>query len=297
MRLDVHVVDDVQPTAALQEYTQSRLWLGLQGHAHRILCAGVWLTNCAAGHEEDGPRFVCRIDVWLRRIGHVTVRHVETNPFVAVDLAVARMRHKVSRRVRRTLRTTASAGADHELRDGNDRVLVERTRRRDRATPQFAVVVERRGPSAASSGAPWLSRNFGVEQLARPTVSDSVWEAAADCDHELLESLRDRLALSLLARPMLVVILGSAAGRSAAAVDSVREQARVRALAEVIREWALPVEVMGLWINRDGEPQHLVEAPEVPTDPELDEQHVWQDDGSQNRAYARVDRQELVPCA
>src|SRR5512145_91894 len=110
MRLDVYVVD-VQPTAALKEYTQRRLWLGLQEHARRILCAGVWLTECAGEHEEDGSRFVCRIDVWLRRIGHLTVRHVETNPFVAVDLAVARMRHKVWRRVRRALRATAPAGA------------------------------------------------------------------------------------------------------------------------------------------------------------------------------------------
>ena len=294
MRLDVHVIN-VQPTAALKEYTQSRLWLGLQEHTRRILCAGVWLTERAGGLEEDGPRFVCRIDVWLRRIGHVTVRHIETNPFVAVDLAVARMRHNVARGVQRARRAAALTGAADELSDGNGRAWVERSRVRGRATPRLAVVVERRGPSSASSAAAWLRDNFDVEQLGRLTVSDPVWEAAADADHELLESLRDRLALSLLGRPMLVVILGSAAGRSAAAVDSVREQARVRALARVIGECTLPVDVIGLWIDGDGEPQQVTQSSEVAR--ELDEQHVWQHDGNRNRAYARVDREELVPCA
>jgi hypothetical protein len=300
MRLDVHVVD-VQPTATLKEYTQRRLWLGLQENAHRILCAGLWLSECAGGQQEDGPRFVCRIDVWLRRIGHVTVRHVESNPFVAVELAVARMRHKVSGRVRRALRATARAGAAHELQDGGERARAVRARRQGRATPRFAVVVERRGPSAASSAAQWLSRNIGVEQLARLTVSNSVWAAAADGDHDRLESLRGRLSLSLLGRPMLLVILGSAAGRSAEAVDPVCEQARIRALVDVIREWALPVEVMGLWIDRDGEPEHLVEPHEVPTDRELDERlavarRAWKDDDARHLAPAHDDREELVPC-
>ena len=118
MRLDVQVID-VQPAAALREYTQGRLWLGLRRFAPRILCAGVWLTECSDGSAAP-PRFVCRIDVWLRQIGHVTVRHVESNPYVALDLAIARMRHKVSRRVRRDVRVSGSRRGRRACPGGRD---------------------------------------------------------------------------------------------------------------------------------------------------------------------------------
>jgi hypothetical protein len=130
MRLDVHVVD-VQSSAPLTEYTQSRLWLGLQRHARRILCAGVWLTECAGAREDEAPRFACRIDLWLRRIGHVTVRHVEDNAYVAVDLAVARARRAVSRRVRRVRRARRAAGVAtvaHEHRVAPSRQCIEYAR-------------------------------------------------------------------------------------------------------------------------------------------------------------------------
>jgi hypothetical protein len=37
--------------------------------------------------------------VWLRRLGLVTVRHADTNPFVAVDRAAARLRQAIARRI------------------------------------------------------------------------------------------------------------------------------------------------------------------------------------------------------
>ena len=108
MRLDVHIVN-VQPIAALKEYTQARLWLGLQPFAQWILGAGVWLTESPG---ESPARCACRIRLWLRRIGPVMVRQVEDNPYIAVDLAIARMRQKVARRVKRALRAAGRTEAD-----------------------------------------------------------------------------------------------------------------------------------------------------------------------------------------
>ncbi len=332
MRLDVHVVD-VQPTAALTEYTQSRLWLGLQHLSRRVVCAGVWLTERSSAGEDDARRFVCRIDLWLRRIGHVTVRHVDDNPYVAVDLAVARMRHAVSRRLGRAACAAGVAGEDDERGDDGG---LDRRRRRPRfdrePAPRLAVVIERRGRCAASSALPWLMRNHGVERLSRMTVTSAAWEAAADGNERAIRTLRDRLALALLGRPVFVVVLGSAGGPDAAPVDSSREESRVGALAAAIRRGSLPVEVIGLWMGREGEPHPVVEGPEIPAYAELDEhrtppsrrcleyaraepalshwlaQRVWEDDGGRHRVGSRVarvrarrplrqrQRRELVSC-
>jgi hypothetical protein len=37
--------------------------------------------------------------VWLRRLGLVTVRHTDPNPFVAVDRAAVRLRQAIARRI------------------------------------------------------------------------------------------------------------------------------------------------------------------------------------------------------
>ena len=333
MRLDVHIVD-VQPTVALKEYTQSRLWLGLRHHARRILCAGVWLTECPGSGEDEARRFVCRIDLWLRRIGPVTVRHVDDNPYIAVDLAVARMRHAVSRRVRRALRAAGvAAGADAWRDDGELERRWGRPRFDREPAPRLAVVIERRDRCAASSALPWLKRNYGVEQLSRVTVTGAVWDAAADGNEEAIETLRDRLELALLGRPEVVAILASSAGPGAAGVDRPREESRVRAIAAAIRRWSLPVDVISLWMGREGEPQLVVESPDIAAYPELDEHRtppsrrrfeyaraepasshwlahrVWEDDGGRHRAGSHVarrrerrpsrqrQRRELVPCA
>ena len=95
MRLDVFSNNfDVSPE--LRRYAEARVW-PVADHV-----GGRWVGIRFSGLAGDGngsPRLACQVDVWLRRLGLVTVRHTDTDPFVAVDRAAVRLRQAIARRI------------------------------------------------------------------------------------------------------------------------------------------------------------------------------------------------------
>ena len=95
MRIDVHAVNFELPTA-LRSYAETRAWMAGRRHTGVI-----WLSVMVANRTAalGAPVVSCRIDGWLRGVGHVTVRHVDADPYVAIDRAAVRLERAVGRHV------------------------------------------------------------------------------------------------------------------------------------------------------------------------------------------------------
>ena len=99
MRIDVHAVN-IELPPALRSYAETRAWMAGRRQASRA----TWLSVTVASRiaASGGVAAVsCRIDGWLRGVGHVSVRHVDADPDVAIDRAAVRLEQAIGRRVGR----------------------------------------------------------------------------------------------------------------------------------------------------------------------------------------------------
>ena len=95
----VHVLDNgIEIPYVLRTYAESRVWLAVQRAADRLSWVGVRFMR--PDGESEGGRVACQLDVWLRGVGLVAVRHIDTNPYLAVDCAAVRIEQAVVRRLR-----------------------------------------------------------------------------------------------------------------------------------------------------------------------------------------------------
>jgi ribosome-associated translation inhibitor RaiA len=95
MRLDVFS-NDFNVSPGLRRYAEARVWPAADRVGARWV--GVRFTGL---HEGDGgpPRVACQVDVWLRRLGLVTVRHTDADPYAAIDSVANRLRHAIARKI------------------------------------------------------------------------------------------------------------------------------------------------------------------------------------------------------
>jgi hypothetical protein len=94
MRLDVFS-NDFDVSLELRRYAEARVWPA----ADHVGGRWVGIRFIGLNGDDGSPRVACQVDVWLRRLGLVTVRHTDTNPFVAVDCAAIRLRQAIARKI------------------------------------------------------------------------------------------------------------------------------------------------------------------------------------------------------
>jgi ribosome-associated translation inhibitor RaiA len=257
MRIDIHAVN-IDLTDPLKRFAESRAWMSARRHFSRVAWIGLWLVDQRP--SPDRPGLTCRIDAWLRNIGHLTVCHADTNIYVAIDIAAARLEQSIAR----ALRQAAQRRIEAAQSDGDS---VDPRLRREQpaaAMPRLAVAIERRDARLRRRRLPllpWLRIKYGIEQVSRVTLPDRIWEGVAK-GTEMADLLHHRLALSLLCWPELIVVVGRSDGSHDEDVV-VEEQQRVRQIVQRIREWSVPLEVVGAWINERWEPDCYVESQEL----------------------------------
>lgn len=218
MRLDVHAVN-MDLTSEMEQHAKLRAWQAVQRWPQRAVWVGVWLTdqhNAAGGAagasapaEMDSTRYSCRFDVWLRGVGVISVCQSEAEARCAVDVASARLVQAISARMRKCIRDdvrfapdewryTAPAGASGRLH------CDEPASRRSRC---LAVLIERKNSGRRSKMLQWLRDQYGVEQVIRLSLPAGLWRKAA-LGSSLAMNLRERLSLSMLCWPQLIVVAG-----------------------------------------------------------------------------------------
>jgi hypothetical protein len=151
----------------------------------------------------------------------------------------------------------------------------ERTARAKR--PRLALVITPAGQPPRVGPALWLRTRYGVEQVQTINLTRVEWDGLA-MDREnthAAERLKDRLSLSLLGRPELLVVAGhrSFDKRWHSWQRSPRDVERIVGR---ISSWELPVEVVGAWLNerRDAD-ERLVESEESGTRASGDRCPLW----------------------
>lgn len=97
MRIKVFVANMELPPA-LRFHAEVRTWLALQRFARRVRWAEVHLRSCNGVRSTAGK--CCRIEAWLGPAGVVVVEHQDADPYAAIDLAAARLKHAVARRLK-----------------------------------------------------------------------------------------------------------------------------------------------------------------------------------------------------
>src|SRR4051812_2789239 len=102
-------------TDVLRTYAEWRVWLAVQRASRELSWVGVRLMS---EHDQavDG-RIVCQLDVWLRGIGLVTVRHVDVDPYTAIDCAAVRLEQAVIRKLREAGRIAAVTASKRPVPD------------------------------------------------------------------------------------------------------------------------------------------------------------------------------------
>jgi hypothetical protein len=96
---------DTDVSAELKAFAESRVRRVARRSPWRIVWAGVRLLLDDDGGDggggrsrADGGRPVgCRVDAWVRDLGHFEARHADANAFVAVDVSVAQLEREIAR--------------------------------------------------------------------------------------------------------------------------------------------------------------------------------------------------------
>jgi hypothetical protein len=230
------------------------VWLAVQRTADRLSCVGVRFMR--PDGESEGGRVACQLDVWLRGVGLVAVRHVDSNPYLAVDCAAVRIEQAVIRRLREAGCHPATAPARRDTT----------AHRSGTTSSAYAVVVLPSDARPRLSLIPWLRTRYGIAQVHTVSLAWPEWDAlvAGDIDSPHLRRFKDRLALAQLCRPEAVVVVGGAVPQPS---RDERPQARreVERVVSQIRAWGLPLEVIGVWVNEHwGADDCLIESEELP---------------------------------
>ena len=242
----------------LRAYAGSRVRLAVRRAAERVSWVAVRFLR--ETERSADPRVACQLDVWLRGIGLLTVRHVDVNPYVAVDCAAVRMEQALVRKLRQR---GIYAGSGRRARRTVARRVGDGGRR-------YAVVLVPRDVRPRLSLVPWLRARYGIEQVQTISLSWREWDAlvAGDVHAPHLRRFKDRLALAQLCHPEAIIVAGGAAQRPACddAHDE-RPQARheVEDVVCHIRGLGLPVDVIGVWVNEHWTADDcLIESEELP---------------------------------
>ena len=252
MRIEVFG-NGFEVTDVLRTYAESRVWLAVQRASRDLSWVGVRLMS-EDDQTADG-RVVCQLDVWLRGIGLVTVRHIDVDPYMGIDCAAVRLEQAIVRKLREAGRYAAVAS--------NRAVATEP----GRATPRrYAVVIVPSDAWPRLSLIPWLRTRYGIDQVQTVSLGWSEWNAlvAGEMDSPHLKRLKDRLALAQLSRPDAIVVVGGAVSQPS---SDERPQARpeVERVVDNVRSLGLPIEVIGVWVNEHWTSDDcLIESEELP---------------------------------
>lgn len=287
MRIDIHAINLV-PSTDLKDYADTRMWQAARRWARRVAWAGMWLVD--EQNAATQPRLSCRLDAWVRGVGIVTVRHLDTNPYVAIDIAAARLEQTIAGKMRQLARRQLRPLTSDGRRNGQPAPWSSPPH----AAPRLALVIERSMLPRRLSLIPWLRAKYGIEQVGRISLPTSLWQAAGK-GSGLADSLRERLALSLMCWPELIVVLGRA-GSGDQPAEAVAEQQRVRRIVEQLRDWNVPVETVGLWIAESWQPECHVESMELARFIPDEELVQGRNGNGAAKAADRMEEQEVVPC-
>jgi hypothetical protein len=261
----------------LRTFAESRVWLAVHRAAGRVSWIGVrFLREDAA--TADG-RVTSQVDVWLRGIGLVTVKHTDVNPYIALNCALVRLKQALVRRLRE---------ADVYAGKSNERRSKASADRASDASPRYAVVVVPRDGRPRLSLIPWLRARYGFQQLQTVALSWREWDAlvAGDMNSPQLARFKDRLALAQLTRPEAVIVVG---GASPQASCDERPQARqeIQRVVSHIRSFGLPIEVIGVWLNEHWSDEDcLLESEELPLSATPEDRNNGFGDDSDEELYA-----------
>jgi hypothetical protein len=236
----------------LKAYAETRAWRALQRFKGRVSWVGMQLTD-ERGEDPTqadagtGASVACQIDVWLRALGLVTVKHTDADAYVAVDRAVVRLQQAVARRIRESGTFMPAP---------SPRISQSRISRAD--TPDFApnedaklaVILSPAGKPAGGDFKSWLQRRYGIEQVRSLTISDAEWDELAGNVPESGKGTRieGHLALAHLGKPALIVVAGHPlpSGRRN---RRFRSRHDVEAVVRRIQSWGVASDVVGVWIS------------------------------------------------
>jgi hypothetical protein len=247
----------------LKAYAETRAWRALQRFTGRVSWVGMQLTD---GRGKDptqadagtGASVVCQIDVWLRGLGLVTLKHTDADAYVAVDRAVVRLQQAVARRIRES----GSFMPAPSSRIGESRISRQDTPDLPpNEDAKLAVVLTPVGKPAGGDLKPWLQRRYGIEQVRSLTISDAEWDELAGNVPESGKSthISGRLALARLSKPALFVVAGHQ-------LPSGRRNRRPRwrhdvaAVVRRIRSWGVANDVVGVWMSDVSGPEECFVA-------------------------------------
>ncbi len=236
MRIEV-LGNNVQISDALRSYAESRVGAALRRAASRLSWVGVRFLH--EGDRACNARVACQLDVWMRGLGLVTVRHIDTNPYVAVDCAAVRLEQALVRRLR-------EAG-QVPTRPEQSRSRASRPAKRD---PRYAVVVAPADARPRLSLIPWLRARYGVEQLHTLSLAWPEWDAlvAGEVESPQLERFKDRFALAGLGQPQAVIVVGGAVPKPSWN-EPPQTRTEVQRIVKTLGALDLPVDVLGVWVD------------------------------------------------
>jgi hypothetical protein len=114
---------------------------------------------------------------------------------------------------------------------------------------------------------PWLRTRYGIEQVQTISVTGVEWDglAAEREKTHAAERLKDRLSLALLGQPELFVVAGHSAFERRWH-SWPRSRRDIERIAQRIKSWDLPTEVVGVWMNERWDVDEcVVESEELQT--------------------------------
>ena len=244
----------VELSGVLRAYAESRVGVAVRRAASRLTWVGVRFIR------ERGPaadqRVLCQLDVWLRGSGLVTVRHIDTNPYVAVDCAAVRLEQALVRKLRES--------AQHA--DTQEARRAPSPPRRRGATPRYAVVVTPADSRNRLSLIPWLRTRYGIDQVQTISLSCPEWDALVTDDMAApqLKRFKDRLALAQLCHPEALIVVGGGGDAEPACQQRPQSRWELERVVRHLRALRLPVELIGVCVNEHwGQDNCLIESEEL----------------------------------
>jgi ribosome-associated translation inhibitor RaiA len=93
MRIDIHAIN-MALSPDLKTYAETRIWQSARRWSRRVAWTGLWLVQ--SDEPAEAAKLSCRLDAWVSGAGIVTVRHADNDPYVAIDIAAARLEQAIA---------------------------------------------------------------------------------------------------------------------------------------------------------------------------------------------------------